>query len=92
MSLVDDSSTNKTVSITEEMKQQDSRIQLFQFERNSRTVIARNKALTKTEGNNIGFLYAANLWKPPNLEKPFSRSVMSKSGSFVRMNFIKINI
>jgi glycosyltransferase involved in cell wall biosynthesis len=61
MSIVDDSSSDKTVSISEEMKKQDSRIQLFQFERNSRTVIARNITLTKTEGNYIGFLDAANL-------------------------------
>ena len=68
MIIVDDCSSDKTVSIVTEMAQQDNRIQLFQLEKNSGTGIARNTALTKTKGNYIAFLDADDLWKPQKLE------------------------
>jgi teichuronic acid biosynthesis glycosyltransferase TuaG len=69
MIIVDDCSTDNTMSIVTEMAQKDSRIQLFQLEKNSGTGIARNTALSKTKGNYIAFLDADDLWKPAKLEK-----------------------
>lgn len=67
--LVDDASTDKTISIINEIMTADNRIQLFKLNSNSGTGIARNFALTKANGRYISFLDADDLWKPQKLEK-----------------------
>ncbi|KIA86965.1 glycosyltransferase family 2 protein [Flavobacterium sp. AED] len=69
MIIVDDCSSDETVSIVTKMTLLDNRIQLFQSEKNSGTGIARNTALTKCKGRYISFLDADDLWKPQKLEK-----------------------
>lgn len=69
MILVDDCSTDNTVSIVEEIAQKDKRIQIFPQKKNSGTGIARNLALTKATGRYIAFLDADDLWKSQKLEK-----------------------
>lgn len=69
MIIVDDCSSDKTASIIAEFVEQDRRIHFLQLEKNSGTGIARNKALTKSEGDYIAFLDADDLWKPTKLEK-----------------------
>ena len=54
--LVDDASTDKTISIINEIMIEDNRIQLFKLNSNSGTGIARNFALTKANGRYISFL------------------------------------
>ncbi|MFV5696975.1 glycosyltransferase family 2 protein [Flavobacterium sp. ZT3R17] len=77
MIIVDDCSSDETLSIVTKIALQDNRIQLFQSEKNSGTGIARNTALTKCKGRYISFLDADDLWKPQKLEK--------------QINFLKIN-
>lgn len=67
--IVDDCSTDNTMSIVTEIAHKDSRIQFFQLKKNSGAGIARNTALSKTKGNYIAFLDADDLWKPGKLEK-----------------------
>ena len=69
MIIVDDCSSDETVSIITRMALLDNRIQLFQSEKNSGTGIARNTALGKSKGRYISFLDADDLWKPQKLEK-----------------------
>ena len=69
MIIVDDCSFDKTVSIITNFAQFDSRIKLFQLEKNSGTGVARNKALSETKGRFISFLDSDDLWKPIKLEK-----------------------
>ncbi|MFV8368812.1 glycosyltransferase family 2 protein [Flavobacterium sp. LB2R40] len=69
MIIVDDCSTDQTVSIIKEISKQDNRIKLFQLETNSGTGIARNTALDKATGKYISFLDADDLWKPQKLER-----------------------
>ena len=69
MIIVDDCSSDETVSIITKMALQDNRIKLFQSKKNSGTGIARNTALAKTKGRYISFLDADDLWKPQKLEK-----------------------
>lgn len=69
MIVVDDGSSDATISIVTEMAKQDKRIQLFRLEKNSGTGIARNTALDKTTGRFIAFLDSDDLWKPMKLEK-----------------------
>jgi len=69
MIIVDDCSSDKTVSITSNFAQFDARIKLFQLEKNSGTGVARNKGLSEAKGRFISFLDSDDLWKPIKLEK-----------------------
>jgi teichuronic acid biosynthesis glycosyltransferase TuaG len=69
MILVDDASTDQTVSIIEEFSQKDYRIKLFKLEKNSGNGVARNTALEKASGKYIAYLDADDLWFPEKLEK-----------------------
>jgi teichuronic acid biosynthesis glycosyltransferase TuaG len=68
MIIVDDCSTDKTVSIVEYIANNDSRIKVYKLGKNSGTGIARNTALDKASGKYIAFLDADDLWKPQKLE------------------------
>jgi teichuronic acid biosynthesis glycosyltransferase TuaG len=69
MIIVDDCSTDQTVSIIEQFVTNDDRIHLFQLDKNSGAGIARDLALSKAKGDYIAFLDADDLWKPLKLEK-----------------------
>ncbi|MDO8317285.1 MAG: glycosyltransferase family 2 protein [Flavobacterium sp.] len=69
MIIVDDCSTDETVSIIQEIANKDSRIQLIKLKKNSGTGIARSTALEKATGKFIAFLDADDLWKPEKLDK-----------------------
>lgn len=77
MIIVDDCSTDKTVSIVECIANNDSRIKVYKLDKNSGTGIARNTALDKASGKYIAFLDADDLWKPKKLE--------------IQINFLKNN-
>lgn len=69
MILVDDASTDKTVSIIEEFAQKDNRIKLFKLPENRGNGFARNAALEKATGKYIAYLDADDLWFREKLEK-----------------------
>jgi glycosyltransferase involved in cell wall biosynthesis len=69
MILVDDASTDRTVSVIEEFAKNDSRIKLFKLEKNSGNGFARNIAVEKTVGKYIAYLDADDLWFSNKLEK-----------------------
>jgi teichuronic acid biosynthesis glycosyltransferase TuaG len=69
MIIVDDCSTDHTVSIIKQFVTNDDRIRLFQLDKNSGAGIARDLALSKAKGDYISFLDADDLWKPLKLEK-----------------------
>lgn len=69
MILVDDASTDLTVSVIEEFAQKDNRIKLFKLAENSGNGFTRNVALEKAAGKYIAFLDADDLWFPLKLEK-----------------------
>jgi len=69
MILVDDASTDRTVSVIEEFAKNDSRIKLFKLEKNSGNGFARNIALEKAVGKYIAYLDADDLWFSNKLEK-----------------------
>ena len=69
MIIVDDCSTDRTVSVIQQFVKNDVRIRLFQLDRNSGAGIAREKALSNINGDYISFLDADDLWKPLKLEK-----------------------
>ena len=69
MIIVDDCSTDKTLSIIQDFIANDNRIHFFRLDKNSGAGIARETALSKAQGNYIAFLDADDLWKPSKLEK-----------------------
>jgi teichuronic acid biosynthesis glycosyltransferase TuaG len=69
MIIVDDCSTDQTVSIIQQFVSNDDRIRCFQLDKNSGAGIARETALSKAQGDYIAFLDADDLWKPLKLEK-----------------------
>lgn len=77
MIIVDDRSTDKTITIIEQFAINDGRIRFFQLQKNSGAGIARELALSKATGDYIAFLDADDLWKPLKLEK--------------QLQFLKIN-
>jgi glycosyltransferase involved in cell wall biosynthesis len=68
MIIVDDCSSDKTVSIAEYFANNDNRITVYKLDKNSGTGIARNTGLEKALGKYIAFLDADDLWKPNKLE------------------------
>ncbi|SFC56097.1 glycosyltransferase family 2 protein [Flavobacterium phragmitis] len=69
MILVDDGSTDQTVSVIEEFAQKDSKIKVFKLEKNSGNGFARNVALDKASGKYIAYLDSDDLWRSDKLEK-----------------------
>jgi len=69
MILVDDASTDQTVSIIKEFAANDNRIKLTELSKNSGNGFARNVALEKATGKYIAYLDADDLWFPMKLEK-----------------------
>lgn len=67
--IVDDCSTDKTVSIIQQFVTNDERIRFFQLPKNSGAGVARDLALSKAQGDYISFLDADDLWKPFKLER-----------------------
>lgn len=69
MIIVDDCSTDETVSIIEQFVTNDSRIRFFKLKKNSGAGIARELGLSEANGDYISFLDSDDLWKPFKLEK-----------------------
>jgi teichuronic acid biosynthesis glycosyltransferase TuaG len=67
--LVDDGSTDTTLTIAQHIAQTDHRIRIFKNPTNSGTGVTRNNALHHCQGNYIAFLDADDLWKPIKLER-----------------------
>lgn len=67
--LVDDGSTDTTLTIAQNIAQTDHRIRIFKNLTNSGTGVTRNNALHHCQGNYIAFLDADDLWKSNKLER-----------------------
>lgn len=67
--VVDDCSRDGTVEIVDELQKEDSRIRLYQNEKNSGAALTRNYALREARGRWIAFLDSDDLWKPEKLER-----------------------
>tara|TARA_R110000868_G_scaffold40945_2_gene140579 strand:- start:2872 stop:3654 length:783 start_codon:yes stop_codon:yes gene_type:complete len=67
--LVDDCSTDATLSLVMELALKDQRIHFSKLTKNSGTGVARNSALAAAKGQYIAFLDADDLWKPEKLKK-----------------------
>lgn len=66
---MDDCSTDDTIRKVAVMKEEDSRIRLFQNKYNSGAAVSRNNALQEAKGKWIAFLDSDDQWEPTKLEK-----------------------
>ena len=67
--ITDDCSTDNSREIVEEYCKKDSRIHLFQLEKNSGAGVARNNSIEKAQGRFIAFLDSDDMWRSEKLEK-----------------------
>ena len=72
MVIVDDCSSDSTVSILEEAAAADPRIIVMRQERNQGAGAARTRAMRASTGRYIAYLDADDIWKPDKLEKQVS--------------------
>jgi teichuronic acid biosynthesis glycosyltransferase TuaG len=86
MIIVDDKSTDNTITIIEEIKQEDNRIKLIQLSTNSGAAIARNTAIKKAKGRFIAFLDSDDLWLPTKLEQQ-TKFMLSNDYAFTFTNY-----
>ena len=75
--LVDDCSTDNTISIVKEFMRTDRRIKLFQLTKNSGAAVARNTAIREANGTFIAFLDSDDKWLQEKLE--------------IQLEFMKLN-
>lgn len=68
MLIIDDCSTDDSYSIAVEYAKKDSRIKVFQNEKNSGAAVSRNKAIELSQGEYLAFLDSDDLWMPEKLE------------------------
>ncbi|SFM27369.1 teichuronic acid biosynthesis glycosyltransferase TuaG [Gracilibacillus orientalis] len=69
MIIVDDGSTDQTISIIEEYQKEDDRIRLILLEKNQGAAVARNTAIENAQGKYIAFLDSDDRWLPEKLER-----------------------
>lgn len=69
MIIVDDCSSDNTVSLVEQFIEDDHRIHLLKLNKNSGAGVARNTAINEAKGKYIAFLDSDDLWKPEKLSK-----------------------
>lgn len=67
--IVDDHSTDNTIEIIQDYMANDSRIFLFEQEKNMGTAVARNTAVDRAKGEYLAFIDSDDLWKKEKLTK-----------------------
>lgn len=67
--IIDDYSTDNTVSIVERFISTDDRIKLLRLNENSGAAVARNVGIEQAKGRYIAFLDSDDIWSPTKLEK-----------------------
>lgn len=67
--ITDDCSKDNTVEIVKSYAEKDSRIKLFQLEKNGGGGVARNNSIAQAQGRYIAFCDSDDCWYPTKLEK-----------------------
>lgn len=87
---IDDCSTDDTIKTVNELKNEDSRIRLYQNKRNIGAALSRNYALQKANGRWIAFLDSDDVWESMKLEKQI-RFMVENQYAFSYTNYQEIN-
>lgn len=88
--IVDDCSTDNSVSVIKEYQEKDSRIRLFHNEQNQGCAYSRNLALREAKGDWIAFLDSDDLWLPEKLTKQLNFMVQNQY-DFTYTNYNRID-
>lgn len=67
--IIDDASTDGTISIIKSFALKHNNIKFFKNEANQGAAVTRNKGIKEASGDFIAFLDADDVWKPQKLEK-----------------------
>jgi glycosyltransferase involved in cell wall biosynthesis len=98
--ITDDCSTDNTIEIIQLYINKDSRIKLFQLEKNSGAGPARNNSIKEARGRFIAFCDSDDLWYPEKLEQQITfmknnnydftftqKDICNSNGDIVRINY-----
>jgi teichuronic acid biosynthesis glycosyltransferase TuaG len=66
--IIDDCSTDNSVSIIKKLQATDARIKLIKLNKNSGPAVARNKGIEEAKGTYIAFLDSDDFWLPQKLK------------------------
>jgi teichuronic acid biosynthesis glycosyltransferase TuaG len=67
--VTDDCSTDKSLELLKKIALKDSRVKIFQNQRNYGAAKSRNNSIQKAKGDIIAFIDADDLWEPEKLEE-----------------------
>lgn len=67
--ITDDCSNDNTIEIIKDFMKKDSRIKLFQLEKNCGAGVCRNRSIKEAKGKYIAFCDSDDYWMPQKLEK-----------------------
>jgi len=76
--IMDDFSTDNTVSIIAEYAKKDARIKLLPLQKNSGAAVARNMGIALAKGNYMTFIDADDVWSPQFLSENVARIEQSE--------------
>ena len=76
--ILDDFSTDSSISIIAEYAQKDARIKLLPLKKNSGAAVARNMGIALAKGNYMTFIDADDVWSPYFLAENVSRIAQSE--------------
>lgn len=88
--LVDDHSTDNSLTMISEYAKRDERIKVLQTPKNSGAAVARNMGLEHAKGQYVAFLDSDDKWKDIKLEKQIT-SMKNNRHSFTYTNFEMIS-
>lgn len=81
--VIDDGSKDETLSVLRALQSQDSRIRLYQNQRNMGVAATRNRAISLARGEWIAFLDSDDRWAFEKLEKQLSLAEARKEAEFI---------
>lgn len=88
--IIDDGSTDDTISIIKKQQKNDKRIKLLKNQKNLKVAKTRNRGLNYAKGDYIAFLDADDLWFKNKIEKQLN-FMLKKNIDFSYSNIIIIN-
>ena len=81
--LIDDCSTDNTITIVNNFIAGNNQIKLIKNKENQGAAVSRNKGVMAAKGDYIAFLDADDLWKPKKLEKIHATPKLSSRPPYV---------
>ena len=90
MIIVDDASTDETVSIVADLAKKDSRLSLVQLTSNSGAAVSRNVGIERISGRYMTFIDADDIWMPVFIERSIE-TIKNESCPFVFASYKRMD-